>query len=118
VIPVPWLLSVVRRRQSCLRLNQKFWISSAVSPVVIEKSYFAPTIDTQGSEPCRGADLWQCRDPQGSGGVVPRLRIAGETGLESSLFLQVPRRELEDDSPIEGKLERHPREGHDFQSCR
>ena len=34
----------------------------------------------------------QRRDPRGSGGVVPKLRVAAETGLESNLFLQVPRR--------------------------
>jgi hypothetical protein len=51
------------------------------SPVVKEKSYF-------------GADLGQCRDPRGSGGVVRKLRVAAETGLESNLFSQVPRRVL------------------------
>jgi len=66
-----------------------------VSPVVKEKSYFAPNDATlQGGEPCRGADLRQRRDPQGSGGVVPMHRIAAETGLESNLFSQVPRRVL------------------------
>jgi hypothetical protein len=63
-----------------------------VSPVVKEKSYFAPTIDVQGCEPCRGADLRQCRDPQGSEGVALKLRVAAETGLESNLFSQVPQR--------------------------
>jgi len=51
-----------------------------------------PTV--QGGEPCRGADLRERRDPRGSGGVVPKLRVAAETGLESNLFSQVPRREL------------------------
>jgi hypothetical protein len=60
--------------------------------VVKEKSYFAPTIDAQGCEPCRGADLLQRRDLRGSGGVVPKLRVAAETGLESNLFSDVPRR--------------------------
>ena len=34
----------------------------------------------------------QRRDLRGSGGVVPKLRVAAETGLESNLFSQVPRR--------------------------
>jgi hypothetical protein len=63
--------------------------------VVKEKSYFAPHDPTlQGSEPCRGSELQERRDPQGSGGVVPKLRVAAETGLESNLFSPVPRREL------------------------
>ena len=65
------------------------------SPVVKEKSYLEPKHDLrqeQGGKPCRGADLRQRRDPQRSGGVVPKLMVAGETGLESVLFSQVPRR--------------------------
>jgi len=51
----------------------------------------------RGSEPRRGADLRQRRDPQGSGGVVPKLRVAAETGLESILFSQVPRRVIREE---------------------
>jgi hypothetical protein len=90
VIPVPWLLSVSAAQAPSPALH-----NAQVSPVVKEKSYFAPKQGLrreQGSEPCRGADLRQCRDPQGSGGVVPKLRVAAETGLESNLFSHVPRR--------------------------
>jgi len=64
-----------------------------VSPVVKEKSYFALNDrHCRVGEPCRGADLRQRRDPRGSGGVVLKLRVAAETGLESNLFSQVPQR--------------------------
>jgi len=46
--------------------------------------------DAQGREPCRGADLRQRRDPQGSGGVVPKLRVAAATGLESNSSRRFP----------------------------
>jgi hypothetical protein len=92
VIPVPWLQCEVWRGRSLKSKGSPALHEEKVSPVVKEKSYFAPTIDVQGCEPCRGADLRQCRDPQGSGGVALKLRVAVETGLESNLFSQVPRR--------------------------
>jgi hypothetical protein len=81
--------SVARARSPALH-------GESVSPAVKEKSYFAPKhgLREQESEPCRGADLRQRRDPRGSGGVVPKLRVAAETGLESNLFSQIPRRVL------------------------
>jgi hypothetical protein len=63
--------------------------------VVKEESYFAPKQglrQERGRGPCRGADVRQRRDPQGSGGVVPKLRVAAQTGLESNLFSHAPRR--------------------------
>jgi hypothetical protein len=69
----------------------------SVSPVVKEKSYFAPKHGLrreQESEPCRAPICGNAGDPWGSGGVVPKLRVAAETGLESNLFSQVPRRVL------------------------
>jgi len=83
--------------QSVARAPSLALHEESVSPVVKEKSYFAPKHGLrreQESEPCRGADLRQRRDPRGSGGVVPKLRVAAETGLESNLFSQVPRRVL------------------------
>ena len=68
--------------------------------MVKEKSYFAPEHDLRQARERvtrRGADLRQRRDPQGSGGVVPKLRVAAETGLESMLFSQVPRRVFEEE---------------------
>jgi len=67
--------------------------NNQISPVVKEKSYFARNDATkQGREPCRGVDLRQRRDPQGSGGVVPKLRVAAATDLESIALLARSRR--------------------------
>ena len=67
---VPALHDENKSRTECVGCAQ-------VSPVVKEKRYFAPNDATeQGREPCRGADLRQRRDPQGSGGVVPKHRVA------------------------------------------
>ncbi len=60
-----------------------------------EKRYFAPNDATKrGSEPRRGAAPREYRDTQGSGGVVPKHRVAAANGLESILFSLIPRREL------------------------
>jgi hypothetical protein len=97
VIRVPWLQCKVWRGRSLKSRDSPAPHEESVSPVVKEKSYFAPKHGLrreQESEPCRGADLRQRRDPRGSGGVVPKVRVAAETGLESNLFSQVPRRVL------------------------
>jgi hypothetical protein len=70
-------------------------VLAQVSPVVKEKSYFA-----RNDRRCRIANSAEALIggnagiPQGSGGVVLKLRVAAETCLESNLFLQVPRRDF------------------------
>jgi len=55
--------SVARAFSDEVERNSPALHEESVSLVVKEKSYFAPTIDAQGCEPCRGADLRQRRDP-------------------------------------------------------
>jgi hypothetical protein len=76
---VPWLQCIVWRGPPRAVLGRSFAGGE-------EKGYFAPNDATKrGSEPRRGADLRECRDLQGSGGVAPKRRVAAETGLESIL---------------------------------
>ena len=58
--------------------------------MVKDKRYFARPHDVQGREPCRGADLREYRDPRGSRGVVPKLRVVAAICIESALFRSFP----------------------------
>jgi len=71
--------------------------TSRVSPVVKRRvtSHQSTTYDgSRECQPCRGAALRECRDPEGSGGVVPKHRVAAANGLESILFSLIPQREM------------------------
>jgi hypothetical protein len=92
---VPWL----RRSGSAVALRKCKGIRAAreeegqVSPVVKRRvtSLHSNTHDgEQECESCRGAALRERRDPQGSGGVVPKHRVAAAIGLESMLFSLFP----------------------------
>ncbi|MGA7926557.1 MAG: hypothetical protein WCA20_11200 [Candidatus Sulfotelmatobacter sp.] len=92
------------RRGQCLEFDVAFCprCTVVISPVVNEESYCAQGWSTlPACQPrrraliCGKAGIFDLGLAQARiGGVVPRRRIAAETGREAILFSQVPRRVL------------------------
>ena len=93
VIPVPWLQCKVwrgRRRPRRTIEAHKF------SPVVKRKVTSHQSKAYGGSRGASPAEVQSAGTPGSARiwGVVPKLRVAAETGIESNLFSHVPRRVL------------------------